>query len=89
MPPEVNITLIIAPGFAWQSAKFWQDANGRAAILARYWSHVNREKRNGGDCWEWTGAKVTHGTFTSRLMCSRADSKGLRGTLNSSFMRGL
>jgi hypothetical protein len=56
MPPEVNITLTPSPTYAWQSAKFWQDATGRAAILARYWTQVNRAKAKGADCWLWTGS---------------------------------
>lgn len=56
MSPEVYITLSIGSTFAWQNANYWQDANGRAAILARYWSEVNRAKAKGADCWLWRGA---------------------------------
>jgi hypothetical protein len=56
MAPEVNITLSTGPTFAWQSANFWLDANGRTAILARYWTQVNRAKAKGAECWLWTGS---------------------------------
>jgi hypothetical protein len=60
MPAKVNITLSIPPRFAWQFANYWRDATGRAAILARFWSRVNRAKAKGADCWLWVGATNGH-----------------------------
>lgn len=59
--PEVNITLSIPRSFAWQSAKFWREGTGRAEILARFWSHVNRAKAKGDDCWPWRGGTNNRG----------------------------
>ena len=55
----VNITLSICPSFAWQSANFWQNANRRAAIIARFWSHVQRPDAKA--CWPFTGYIASHG----------------------------
>lgn len=55
MADIVNITPNLRPTFAWQSGNIWQDAKARAAILARFWTFVNRAKAKGEDCWNWTG----------------------------------
>ncbi len=51
---QVNVTLSTGRTFAWQNAKFWQEGTSRAAIMARFWSFVNRAKAK--DCWLWTGS---------------------------------
>lgn len=55
----VNITLSISRSFAWQSAKWLEDAEGRAASIARFWSRVNRAKAN--ECWPFLGPIASHG----------------------------
>lgn len=57
----VNITLIPGPTFAWQIGNYWLDDKARAAILARFWSNVNREKAKAKDCWPWKGYVASHG----------------------------
>lgn len=59
MPSQVNITLTPGCGFAWQSAKWWEIPEVRAAILAKFWRRVNREKAKA--CWPYLGAIYSHG----------------------------
>lgn len=49
MPKKVNITLTTGTMFAWLIAKFEQDPQGRAAIMALFWSFVQRSIA--GECW--------------------------------------
>lgn len=61
MAAEVNITRSIGPSFAWQIGNSWLDGKVRAAIFARFWSQVNREKAKAKDCWLWEGYVASHG----------------------------
>lgn len=53
MPPKVNITLNIGTGFACQSANSDEVGPRRAAIISRFWSHVNRAEAEA--CWSYCG----------------------------------
>lgn len=65
MADIVYITPTLGPTFDWQIGNCWLDDKARAAILARFWSHVNREKAKAADCWIWTGhvASTGYGQF--------------------------
>lgn len=59
MSLQVNITLTLGSSFAWQNANMWRDGNKRAAIFARFWSHVHRPEAKA--CWPYTGYVGDHG----------------------------
>lgn len=57
--PQVNITLTIGRGFAWQFGnQDWND-DRRAAIFRQFWDKVQRADAKA--CWPWTGSIASHG----------------------------
>lgn len=53
MARKVNITLSTGRTFSWQNANWCPDTIGRAAIMSRFWSLVNR--RTADECWVYQG----------------------------------
>lgn len=56
---KVNITLKPRTSFAWLDANLGLNQERRAAIFARFWSHVTRTDAKA--CWIYAGYIGTHG----------------------------
>lgn len=59
MSRQVNITLNIRRGFAWQIGNSEWSPEKRAAIFHRFWDRVKRGEAK--DCWRWTGYITSRG----------------------------
>lgn len=56
---EVNITLTIGRGFAWQSGNLGGSEERRAVIFRHFWAKVQRADAKA--CWPWVGQIASHG----------------------------